>query len=128
MTIFWEAVAILELTCNLRVIASVSDGASPNRAFYQMHELMDCYQGDCSNGECSNGCVVYRTINLYATDERYIWFFSDAPHLMKTIRNCIQKSGKFNCYILYIYTYNRAGYREENFKAIKASHLKFVLL
>ena len=37
--IFWRAVAILEITCNLKVIAAVADGASPNRKFYQMHSL-----------------------------------------------------------------------------------------
>ena len=29
MPTFWEAVAVLELTCKLQVIATVSDGASP---------------------------------------------------------------------------------------------------
>ena len=37
MPIFWKAVSILELTCKLHVIANVSDRASPNRKFYQMH-------------------------------------------------------------------------------------------
>lgn len=83
MPIFWEAVAILELSCDLKVIAAVSDGASPNRTFYQMHEFMDT--NIPLNQEES---VVYRTINLYAPD-RYIWFFADAPHLIKTVRNCI---------------------------------------
>ena len=79
MPTFWEAVAILELTCNLPVIAAVSDGASPNRKFYRMHAMMD--------GK-DNAPVVNRTINIYAP-HRYIWFFADAPHLMKTTRNCI---------------------------------------
>ena len=35
MPIFWEAVCILETTCNLWVIAATSDGASPNRRFYR---------------------------------------------------------------------------------------------
>ena len=34
---FWHAVCILEDTCNLHVIAAVSDGASSNRSFYKMH-------------------------------------------------------------------------------------------
>ena len=37
MPLYWEAVAILELTCNLPVIITVSDGSSPNRKFYRMH-------------------------------------------------------------------------------------------
>ena len=82
MLTFWRAISILEDTCNLLVIAVVSDGASSNRDFYKMHNMMDG----------TNNQVVYRTINLYAP-ERYIWFFADAPHLMKTTRNCVQHSG-----------------------------------
>ena len=41
MPIFWKAVAILELTCSLPVIAAASDGASANRKFYRMHAAMD---------------------------------------------------------------------------------------
>ena len=37
ITLFWEAVTILEYTCNLWVAAATSDGASPNRKFYQLH-------------------------------------------------------------------------------------------
>ena len=38
--------------------------------------------------------VVYCTINRFSTDgPRYIYFFSDAPHLLKTARNCLWKSG-----------------------------------
>ena len=79
----WKAVTVLEDTCSLHVIAavSVSDGASSNRGFYRIHQTMDS----------SNTHFVYRTINLYAR-ERYIWFFADAPHLMKTTRNCMYNS------------------------------------
>lgn len=40
------------------------------------------------------GGVCYRTKNLYAP-HRYIhvYFFSDAPHLIKTTRNCLMHSG-----------------------------------
>jgi len=82
MTTFWEAIAILELTCQLPVIATVSDGASSNRKFYRMHQLLAGKEND----------VTHRTVNLFAP-ERYIWFFADAPHLMKTARNCISHSG-----------------------------------
>ena len=76
---FWEAVLVLEVICELPVVACVSDGASPNRKFYKMHKFMDY---------CVDEDIVYRTINIYAP-ERFIWFFADAPHLMKTLRNCI---------------------------------------
>ena len=85
--IFWKAVSILELTCKLHVIATVSDGASPNRKFYQMHHLL------CGNADKN---VVYRTINLYSPD-RFIYFFADGPHLIKTARNCLYHSGGERC-------------------------------
>ena len=60
MPIFWKAVSILELSCNLWVCAAVSDGV--------------------------------KTVNLFAPS-RCIYFFSDAPHLIKTARNCLLNSG-----------------------------------
>ena len=38
---FLKAVAVLEYTCNLLVIAAVSNGPSSNRAFYHIHQMMD---------------------------------------------------------------------------------------
>ena len=38
-SLFWKAVSILELTCNLKVFATVSDGASVNRKFIQMNQV-----------------------------------------------------------------------------------------
>ena len=70
--LFWQAVSILELNCQLKVIASTSDKASPNQRFYQIH------------GKPKEIC--YKTCNFYAPD-REIFFFSDVPHLMKTVRN-----------------------------------------
>ena len=35
--IFWKAVTILEVTCNMKVIAAVADGASPNCKLFRMH-------------------------------------------------------------------------------------------
>lgn len=40
--------------------------------------------------------VCYRTINLYAP-HRFIYFISDAPHLIKTTRNCLYHSGSGTC-------------------------------
>lgn len=87
MPLFWEAIGVLELTCNLWVIASTSDGASPNRRLYRMHKPLD------NNAEDD---ICYRTINLYAP-HRYIYFFSDVPHLVKTTRNCLYSSGHGSC-------------------------------
>ena len=35
--LFWQAICLLETTCNLWVIVTVSDGASANRKFYKLH-------------------------------------------------------------------------------------------
>ena len=79
--LFWEAVCLLETACNLWVIATIADGTSPNRRFFRLHKALADVQGD----------VCYRTKNLYAP-HRYIYFFSDAPHLIKTTRNCLMHS------------------------------------
>ena len=82
MGLFWMAVSILEDNCNLWAIAAASDGASPNRKFYQMHR---------EGIELCN-----KTVNIYAP-WRFIYFFSDAPHLLKTGRNCWASSGAGKC-------------------------------
>eukprot|EP00794_Sanderia_malayensis_P001641 gene1641-1822_t len=84
MPIFWEAVGILEMTCNLWLVAITADGASSNRSFFKMHKALHRDSG-------KNAC--YRTVNLYARD-RFIYFFSDARHLVKTARNCLFHSGQ----------------------------------
>ena len=83
MTTFWKAISILEITWKLPIITVVSDGASPNRKFYNLHAPLD---------ELNTKDVTYRTINFFQP-KRYIWFFADAPHLLKTARNCIYHSG-----------------------------------
>ena len=80
--IVWEGVRLVE-SCGLKVIALTADGASPNRKFFKMH------------GTAKNG-VVYKTKNLYSSEDRDIFFFSDAPHLIKTTRNCLSHSS-MNC-------------------------------
>ena len=81
--LFWKAVGVLEITCQLKVISAVCDGASPNRKFMKMHKNID---------HCDNPEVTYRTENLYDSS-RFICFFSDYPYLIKTSRNCLFKSG-----------------------------------
>lgn len=77
LPIVWEVVRFVETT-GLKVIAITADGAAPNRRFFRMH----------GNG---NG-LTYKVKNIYAADERYIYFISDPPHLVKTIRNCFSHS------------------------------------
>lgn len=50
------------------------DGASVNRHLVKIH--------DTSAG------VLFKVPNLHASDGRDLFFFSDPPHLIKTVRNC----------------------------------------
>ena len=72
-SIVWEAIERLE-RLGFKVVALTSDGASPNRKFFNMHS--------------TNKKVCYKTANPYTEENRNIYFFSDVPHLMKTTRNC----------------------------------------
>ena len=88
MPVFWKVVSTLELSLSLNVIGLVNDGASPNRKLFNLHtELVD-------DPNCD---VVFKTINLFATSQRFIYFFADSPHLMKTARNCLYNSGSGTC-------------------------------
>ena len=72
---FWEAVYRPE-RMGLKVIAATGDGASSNRKFFRLHS------------QTSNEAE-YKTLNPFAADKRFLYFFSDPPHLLKTIRNCL---------------------------------------
>ena len=78
----YEAVLFLE-TAGFKVRALVSDGASPNRKFYRLHEK------DNSTG------ISFKTTNPFAP-ERDMYFICDVPHLMKTTRNNWENSGWHN--------------------------------
>ena len=71
---FWEAVSRLE-RCGLKVMALTCDGASVNRRLFKLHQ--------------TGKQLVYKVVNPFAT-ERYVYFFSDPPHLLKTVRNAWQ--------------------------------------
>ena len=55
-------------------MACTFDGASVNRSLASLH--------------ASKGDIVYKVPNIYAKDKRSLYFFTDPPHLMKTVRNC----------------------------------------
>ena len=63
MPLFWKAVSVLELVCNLWVCAAVSDGASPNHLFYQPHA--DLVEPGC-------GDVINYTPNLFAPSSKHL--------------------------------------------------------
>ena len=39
LPLFWQAVAILEITCGLKVIACTADGASPSKNFVRINKV-----------------------------------------------------------------------------------------
>ena len=71
----WEAVYRLE-RLSLKVMAITADGASTNRLFFRLHSSSSAREE-----------VTYRVWNPYSREGRYVYFFSDAPHLIKTVRN-----------------------------------------
>ncbi len=75
ISVFWKVVGVLELLLKLPVCATVNDGASPNRKFFNL-----------------NCDVVYKVPNLFAV-RWFIYFFADSCHLIKTARNCLYNSG-----------------------------------
>ena len=68
----------------LKVMAVTCDGASTNGKFLKMHAVLGSAED-----------VVYKTINWYSSD-RFVYFFADPPHLIKTAQNCLAKSGSGN--------------------------------
>ena len=73
--LFWEAVYRVE-RCELKVTGATFDGATPNRRFLKLH------------GPVRKGSILHKVKNPYTKEKREIFFFSDPPHLMKTVRNC----------------------------------------
>ncbi|KAE8740774.1 hypothetical protein FOCC_FOCC013698 [Frankliniella occidentalis] len=76
----WEVISKLE-TAGIAVVAYVMDGSSVNRAFIKMHSPVT----DTESG------IIFDTVNK-AAPHRQLYFLSDVPHLLKTIRNCFQRS------------------------------------
>ena len=66
----------------MKVVGVTSGGASPNRTMYRMHLHMTCIMDMSVDVD-----VTYRTLNIMAEEERYIYFISDPPHFIKTVRN-----------------------------------------
>ncbi len=79
--IVWELVEHLELS-GFKVLAITCDGASINRRFFKMHQPEGA----------SAQYLTYSTPNVFALDERPLYFFADPPHLLKTVRNCWSNS------------------------------------
>lgn len=72
---------------NFRVLGVTCDGATCNRRLFKLHS--------------KTKDVVYKTRNVYSTNGDFIYFISDPPHLLKTIRNCFASS-KRNLWVSYM--------------------------
>jgi len=83
--IIWEAIERLEYM-GFKVIALTGDGASCNRKFFKLHTSDDSDE------------ICYKTPNPYTDEKRDIYFISDVPHLLKTIRNCWSHSFAHGCF------------------------------
>lgn len=69
----WDCVERLE-SYGFKVMALTADGASCNRKFFKLHS--------------TGSDITYKTVNVFSQEKRPIYFFSDVPHLVKTVRNC----------------------------------------
>ena len=72
-SLVWGCVRHLE-TAGFKVLATTCDGAASNRKFIGVH------------GKA--GEFIHKTVNPFTDEPRPLFFFSDAPHLIKTVRNC----------------------------------------
>ena len=72
----WNAVSRLE-NLGFTVLALCCDGLSAYRKFFRLHDA-------------GSKAPVHGVVNPYAHDgeKHCIFFLSDPPHLMKTVRNC----------------------------------------
>ena len=82
-TILWQTVELLE-DVGLKVLFITCDRASQNRKFFELHPSAR------DDGEPVNAMP-----NPFADDDRLIYFISDAPHLLKTARNCFANSQSY---------------------------------
>ena len=99
--IVWQCIERLE-ACGFKVIAVTADGASCNRKFFRMHQSSDNdaddQEDDATEDESEDETfsdefkVTYKTTNIYSPDKRPLYFISDVPHLIKTVRNCWSNS------------------------------------
>ena len=76
--LLWQAIDRLEMN-NIHVLGVTGDGVSVNRKVYQMHGSTSC---------------IYKCANIYSSEARNIYFFSDPLHLLKTIRNAMYNKNR----------------------------------
>lgn len=85
--IMWEAVEKLERS-DFMVMSFSGDGCSPHRRFFRLHQ--------------GTSDIPHKAVKMYSHDQRMLYFFSDAPHLMKTAWNCLSHSGYHRTRLLWV--------------------------
>ena len=86
--LLWKAIDICE-SHSLKIMAVTCDGASPNRKLFKSH-----FHLTAENDINPDVDVIYRARNMFSgADNRFVYFISDVPHLLKTSRNCLSNSG-----------------------------------
>ena len=58
------------------------DGLAANRRLFRLHDPK------------AKSTFVHKVSNPYTDDDRPFFFFSDPPHVMKTVRNCWASSNR----------------------------------
>lgn len=89
--IAWDVIEALEMY-NIPVVSLSSDGAKPNRRFYnmcQMKALKGKKQHKSTKGKKQ---LPYKSANPYSNSDMELYFICDVPHLLKTARNCFSNS------------------------------------
>ena len=77
----WEVIRHLE-GAGFKVISLTADKGSCNPKFYRLHHKVNSTQQG----------VTYKVLNPYTSENRDIFFISDVPHLIKTVRNAMSNS------------------------------------
>ena len=79
--LLWNVIRHLECA-GFKVLSVTGDKASANRKLFRMHKSKSDPQE----------ALVHKVQNPFSEEERFIYFFSDVPHLIKTVRNCWSNS------------------------------------
>lgn len=87
--LLWKVIERLTRS-KFRVLAVTCDGATCNRRLFKLHSK-------------SRKHLVYKTENVFSASKEFIYFVSDPPHLLKTIRNCFASS-KRNLWVSILYS------------------------
>lgn len=84
--LLWEAIGRLtRIGCY--VLGVTCDASSPNRRLFQLHQMPDTPKSK----------IVHKAVNIFKSDTSEptdILFFTDPPHLLKTIRNCFENPSR----------------------------------